>query len=109
MILMHHKTHAFVRQIMMPYTTKGKKSYFKKVQMKRLISMLDDIFQHEGMADLSSIGKRQIIGYWRRTEAETDKTRREKYSILKKYFSLYNPNIRVPEPKKRVVDTTLGS
>ena len=106
---MHHKTHALVRQVMMPYTTKGKKSSFKKVQMKRLISVLDDIFQHEGMSDLNAIGKRQIIGYWRRTESETDKTRREKYSILRRYFSLYNPTVQVPEPKKRAMDTILRS
>lgn len=105
---MHHQTYAFIHQCMLPYTKKGKKSLYKKKQMKRLIAIIDDIFQHEGMAQLDSIGKRQLIGYWRRTEHEQFETRRAKYTILKIFFALYHPKVRVPIPKKCVATQTLG-
>ncbi|MGR5303008.1 hypothetical protein [Vibrio alfacsensis] len=100
---MHHQTYAFIHQCMLPYTKKGKKSTYKKKQMKRLIAIINDIFQHEGIARLDSIGKRQLIGYWRRTEHEQFETRRAKYTILKKFFALYHPQVTVPEPKKRAL------
>jgi hypothetical protein len=90
---------------MVEYTKKGKKSDFKKVQMKRLIAIIENIFEHEKCTELDAIGRRQMIGYWRRTETETDKTRREKYSILKKFFALYNKKVTVPEPKKLYSDS----
>ncbi len=96
---MHPQTHFEIRQIMMVYSTKGKKSAYKKKQMKRLIAIIDDIFKHEPISSLESIGKRQIIGYWKRYECESFKTRREKYSILLNFLRLYNSKIKVPEPK----------
>ncbi|MCE7626315.1 hypothetical protein [Vibrio cholerae] len=104
---MHHQTYAFIHQCMLPYTKKGKKSTYKKKQMKRLIAIIDDIFQHEGMAKLDTIGKRQLIGYWRRTEHEKFETRRAKYTILKKFFALYHPQVTVPEPKKCAITSSL--
>ncbi|MEZ8196957.1 hypothetical protein [Vibrio cortegadensis] len=101
---MHHKTNSFIRQIMITYSHKGKKSLYKKKQMKRLISILDDIFSHEGIQQLSIVGRKQLIGYWRRTEHEKYETRRAKYCILYRFFSLYNPQVTVPEPKKCEVD-----
>ncbi|MBE4219040.1 hypothetical protein [Vibrio parahaemolyticus] len=103
---MHHQTYAFIHQCMLPYTKKGKKSTYKKKQMKRLVAIIDDIFQHEGMARLDSIGRRQLIGYWKRTENEQFETRRAKYTILKKFFALYNPKVTVPEPKKCVMSAS---
>ncbi len=85
---------------MSPYITKGKKSPYKKKQMSRLISILEEIMNKEGDPRLSAIGKRQITRYWKSIESENDKTRREKYSILIKFFKLYNPKVTVPEPKK---------
>lgn len=96
---MHHQKHAEIRVVMHSYAAKGKKSAFKKIQMRRLIAILDDIFKHEHTENLDTIGKRQIVGYWRRTEQQTAKTRREKYNILVKFFSAYNVKITVPEPK----------
>ncbi len=90
---------------MSSYITKGKKSTYKKKQIIRLINTLDKIMNTEGDTRLSAIGKRQIIKYWKSIEDENDKTRREKYSILSKFFALYNPKVRVPEPKKCVVNT----
>ena len=80
------------------YTMKGKRSDYKKKQMLRLVSILDNIIAREGDSRLEAIGKRQIIRYWKSTEDESTKTRREKYSILKKFFGVYNPNVSVPEP-----------
>lgn len=96
---MHPQTHFEIRQTLIVYSTKGKKSAYKKKQMKRLIAIIDDIFKHEPISSLESIGKRQIIGYWKRHENESVKTRREKYSILSKFLCLYNSKITVPEPK----------
>ncbi|EPX6970178.1 hypothetical protein ACW0W9_004817 [Vibrio parahaemolyticus] len=96
---MHHQTHALIRQFMLPYSAKGKKSTYKKKQMKRLIAIIEDIFVHEGSEDLSAIGRKQLIGYWRRTECEQLETRRAKYIILCRFFSIYNRKIKVPKPK----------
>lgn len=95
---MHHLLHYEIRQAMNEYTGKGKKSAYKRKQMKRLVSILDDIMSTEGDPRLSSIGKRQIIRYWKRIDGETDQTRREKYSILNRFFNTYNPKVTVPEP-----------
>ncbi|QRG81509.1 hypothetical protein [Vibrio diabolicus] len=97
---MHHQTHALIRQFMLPYFTKGKKSTYKNKQIRRLIAIIDNIFYYEGTQDLSAIGRKQLIGYWRRTESEQFETRRAKYVILRKFFALYNPKVTVPEPKK---------
>ena len=99
---MHNQTHFLIRQVMSPYTTKGKKSPYKKKQMARLISILDNIINKEGDPRLYAIGKRQIIRYCKSIEDENDKTRQEKYSILSKFFNLYNPKVSVPKPKRRI-------
>ncbi|WP_218925163.1 hypothetical protein [Vibrio sp. ES.051] len=83
---------------MSEYVTKGKKSAYKKKQMLRLIAILEDIMAREGDPRLEAIGKRQIIRYWKSIEHETNKTRREKYSILCKFFTVFNPKVTVPEP-----------
>ena len=97
---MHHHTHYLIRQTMSPYTTKGKKSAYKKKQMTRLVSILEQIMSKESDPRLEAIGKRQIIRYWKSIEGENNKTGREKYSILRKFFSLYNPKVTVPKPKE---------
>ena len=96
---MNTQTYYEIRQAMLGYMTKGKKSDYKKKQMKRLFSILNDILENEPITKLSSIGKKQIIGYWRRTESQTEKTRKEKYQILKKFMLAYNPKVTVPLPK----------
>lgn len=99
---MHNKTVNMIYQAMSKYYRKGKKSGYKQKQMRRLIAILNDISQHEGTENLSTIGRRQIIGYWRRTEEETHSTRCEKYNILVKYFEEENPTVTVPKPKTRI-------
>lgn len=97
--MMDSKTYALIRVTMVEYIKKGSKSSYKKVQMKRLIAIIENIFEHEKCTDLNAIGRRQIIGYWRRTSHESDKTRREKYTILKKFFEMYNGKVTVPQPR----------
>lgn len=95
---MHHTLHYEIRVTMNEYISKGKKSTYKKKQIKRLISILDNIMKKEKDPRLSAIGKKQLIRYWKRTEDETDQTRREKYSILNRFFNAYNLKVTVPEP-----------
>ena len=97
--MMDSKTYALIRMSMIDYIKKGTKSSYKKVQMKRLIVIIENIFEHEKCTDLNAIGRRQIIGYWRRTSHESEKTRREKYTILKKFFEMYNGKVTVPQPR----------
>lgn len=69
--------------------------------MRRLVKIIDDIFIHEPISQIHSIGRRQLIGYWRRHEHESQKTRMEKYHILVRFFSSYSLTmaVRVPKPK----------
>ena len=97
--MMDSKTYALIRMTMVEYIKKGSKSSYKKVQMKRLIAIIENIFEHERCTDLNAVGRRQIIGYWRRTSHESEKTRREKYTILKKFFEMYNGKVTVPQPR----------
>lgn len=96
---MNNRQHFLIRQVMSSYTTKGKNSAYKKKQMLRLVSILDCIMTREGDPRLEAIGKRQIIRYWKSIEDESNKTRREKYSILCKFFVVFNTKVTVPEPK----------
>lgn len=70
--------------------------------MLRLVRIIDDILTHEPISQIHSIGRRQLIGYWRRHEHESQKTRTEKYHILVRFFASYNLTlgVTVPIPKK---------
>ncbi len=94
---MHFKTAKEILFVMHDYKSKGKKSPYKKKQMRRLMSILENIVQSE-QQELQDIGRKHIIGYYRRHTDETYKTLKEKYSILEKFFSRYNPRLKVPKP-----------
>lgn len=98
---MHHRQVRHIYAVMSDYVTKGKKSAYKRKQMRRLINILEDIFEHESISRIHAIGRRQIIGYWRRHEHEFQKTRLEKYQILVRFFASYplTANVKVPKPK----------
>ncbi len=98
---MHYKQVRHIYSVMSSYTSKGKKSPYKRKQMRRLIQILDDILSNEPISQIHSIGRRQIIGYWRRHEHESQKTRMEKYHILVKFFAAYALTINVTVPKPR--------
>lgn len=57
---------------------------------------------HEPISQIHSIGRRQLIGYWRRHEHESQKTRMEKYHILVRFFASnrLTASVRVPKPKQ---------
>lgn len=84
---------------MAPYQKPGVP--FRRKQILRLLSILEDIFEHEPYLGekLHKIGKRQIIGYWQRTNHESRQTRKEKYSILKLFFEQAHLRGKVPFPK----------
>ena len=96
---MHNKTAKQIQILMHDYTTKGKKSAYKKKQMKRLFQIIDDIFQHSQITNVERISKKHIIAYYQRIEHETEKTRNEKYQIMKRFFNVLNPALKVPMPR----------
>ncbi|MPW37314.1 hypothetical protein [Vibrio sp. B1Z05] len=75
---------------------------YRKKQVQRLINIFEDIFEHEGSVaeDILRVGRKHIIGYWRRTENETAVVRQEKFRILQYFFEMANTKVRVPPPKK---------
>ncbi|MBY5948444.1 hypothetical protein [Photobacterium rosenbergii] len=79
------------------YRRQGAKKYRKK-QYRRLLNILNDIFNHEPSAhgELKRIGRKQIIGYWQRTINETDQTRLEKWRVLDRLFQA----IKKPSPPR---------
>ncbi|MGR5318928.1 hypothetical protein [Vibrio sp. PNB22_1_1] len=85
--------------IMAPYRKRG--IAYRSKQIQRLLLILDDIFRHEPYAaeQLHRIGRRQIIGYWQRTQHDSAQTRREKYAILKRFFDMANLKVTVPRPR----------
>ncbi|OBT12745.1 hypothetical protein A9264_15850 [Vibrio sp. UCD-FRSSP16_10] len=74
---------------------------YRKKRLNRLLRMLDDIFEHEPYLGerLESLGRNHMIGYWRRTEHESQAVRKEKYQVLLSFVEYANLNIRVPIPK----------
>lgn len=86
-----------VRLVLSDYRAHGAKSYRKK-QFQRACSILDEILAYEGLNEISKLGRRQIIGYWRRHEHESQKTRIEKFRILKILFLRLGKN-EPPKPK----------
>ncbi len=97
---MNAHTEKQIRAIIAPYIKPG--IPYRKKQVKRLMTILDDIFRHEPYVaeQLNRVGRRQIIGYWERTKEEGDQVRREKYAILKMFFEMANLKVRVPEPRR---------
>lgn len=85
------------RYHMVDHNTHGAKS-FRKKQFKRLVCLLDEIFEHEPISNFSQMGKRQIIGYWRRHEHESQKTRIEKWRVLKELWNQLGKD-EPPKPK----------
>ncbi|MGR5487979.1 hypothetical protein [Vibrio alfacsensis] len=101
---MHYRQVRHIYSVMSSYTSKGKKSAYKRKQMRRLIQIIDDILSHEPISQIHSIGRRQMIGYWQRHEHESHKTRMEKYHILVKFFAANSLTVNVTVPKPRRFD-----
>ena len=95
---MHYQLAKEVLLVMHEYKTKGKKSPYKKKQMRRLFVILESLLVNAQQNDLKRIGRKHIIRYYFEHSHETYKTLKEKYSILAKFFSRYNPKVLVPKP-----------
>ena len=95
---MHYQLAKEVLLVMHEYKTKGKKSAYKRKQMRRLMVILESLLRNAQQEDLKRIGRKHIIRYYMRHSHETHKTLKEKCSILEKFFSRYNPKVRVPKP-----------
>ncbi len=96
---MNPHTKKQILTVMAPYHKRG--IPFRGKQIRRLMTILDDIFYHEPHLGerLQKVGKRQIIGYWQRTRCETAQVRAEKYAILKLFFESAQLRGKVPKPK----------
>ncbi|GEM78507.1 hypothetical protein [Vibrio superstes] len=96
---MNPTTYKQIRTVMAPYVKKG--IPYRKKQLKRLLAIIEDIFEHEPYLNenLSRVGRKQMMGYWRRTAHETHKTRKEKYDVLKLFFDAAQLKRKVPCPK----------
>ncbi|GEM79902.1 hypothetical protein [Vibrio superstes] len=96
---MNPTTYKQIRTVMAPFMKKG--IPYRKKQLKRLLAIIEDIFEHESYLheNLSRIGRKQMMGYWRRTAHETRKTRKEKYDVLKLFFDTAKLQGKVPRPK----------
>ncbi|MEZ9785089.1 hypothetical protein [Vibrio breoganii] len=96
---MKKNTYKQVCTVMAPYKKKG--IPYRRKQIQRLLTILEDIFEHEPNLhdELERIGRKQIIGYWRRTEGESPTTRQEKYKVLCLFFEAANLRGHVPYPK----------
>ena len=75
---------------------------YRKRQYNRLLAVLNNVLEHEPTChnDLNRIGRRQIIGYWRRHEVESQAVRIEKYRIV---AFLWNAMSKPVPPKPRVI------
>ncbi len=95
---MNRHTKKQILTVMAPYHKRG--IPYRRKQIKRLITILDDIFLHEPYLgeQLQKVGKRQIIGYWQRARGESAQVRAEKYAILKLFFETARLTGRVPKP-----------
>ncbi|MEZ9874659.1 hypothetical protein [Vibrio breoganii] len=96
---MNLNTFKQIHTTMAPYLKRG--IPFRRKQVKRLIAIFEDIFSHEPYLNerLGRVGRRQIIGYWRRTEHEGFRVRKEKYAILVTFFNAAGLKGKVPKPK----------
>ncbi|GEA49265.1 hypothetical protein VIN01S_00690 [Vibrio inusitatus NBRC 102082] len=96
---MNPNTFKQIYTTMTPYLKRG--IPFRRKQVKRLVAIFEDIFTHEPYLNehLDRVGKRQIIGYWRRTEHEGENVRKEKHAILSRFFTAARLKGKVPKPK----------
>ena len=86
------------------YRRRGATEYRKR-QYKRLLGALKDIFEHEPncYGNINKVGRKQLIGYWRRNEHISQKVRIEYYRVLSDFFEILDTQIRVPKPRKITV------
>ena len=89
-----------IQMAMHTYRRRGAPEYRKR-QYKRLLSAIKDIFDHEPNChgNINRIGRKQLIGYWRRHEHLSQKVRVEHYRVLYELFERLEIRVTVPKPK----------
>ena len=94
--------HQTVNRLLHTYKRTGAKSYRRK-QVKRLMFMLNNIIQHEKnpTLQLHQLGRKQIIGFWRRHQHLSESTKNEYWRIVEILFEhLGKPS--PPKPNKTI-------
>lgn len=96
---MKPETLRLVLYLMNDYKRTGAKAYRKK-QVGRLMYMLNDIIQAEGLKGvcLHRIGRKHVIGFWRRHEHLSYQTRKEYWQILNVLYQKLG-KLEPPRPK----------
>ena len=95
--------HQTVNHLLHTYKRTGAKSYRRK-QVKRLMFMLNNIIQHEKnpTLQLHQLGRKQIIGFWRRHQHLSESTKNEYWRIVEILFEhLGKPS--PPKPNKTIM------
>lgn len=89
-----------IQMAMHIYRRRGATEYRKR-QYKRLLNALKDIFEHEPNlhGNINRIGRKQLIGYWRRHEHLSQKVRVEHYRVIYELFEHLEIRVTVPKPK----------
>lgn len=89
--------HQTVNHLLHAYKRTGAKSYRRK-QVKRLMFMLNNIIQHEKnpTLQLHQLGRKQIIGFWRRHQHLSESTKNEYWRIVEILFECLG---KAPPPK----------
>jgi hypothetical protein len=92
--------HQTVNHLLHAYKRTGAKSYRRK-QVKRLMFMLNNIIQHEKnpTLQLHQLGRKQIIGFWRRHQHLSESTKNEYWRIVEILFECLG-KAPPPKPKK---------
>ena len=94
-------------RLMRPYCAKGSKANRTK-QCQRALFAINDIFKHEPLVRdrLESLGRKHVIGFWRRNEAMNQTTRMNYWYALRTTFELLGKS----DPPKPIIilngDTT---
>lgn len=85
--------------LMNDYKRTGAKKYRQK-QYGRLMFMLNDMIQYENLNqfELEKIGRKHVIGFWRRHEHLSYQTRKEYWQILNLLYQKLG-KLEPPKPK----------
>lgn len=99
---MNADTYKTLKHLLHYYKRTGSKAYRKK-QVVRLVFMLNNIFEYEKISSnqLNALGRKHIIGFWRRHQNLSEKTRKEYWAITNVLFEqLGKPRPPLPKPSK---------
>ena len=90
-----------LQHLMNEYRRSGAKNYRRK-QYERLVFMLNDIIQHEQIRgnELQQLGRKHVIGFWRRHDDWSQQTRKEYWQVLNVFYQRLG-RFEPPKPKSK--------